>query len=147
MLFRMPSFEIKAVNHIGIRVLDSARSEAFYRKLGFEVVWRGGPDPVVILRNAPGVEINLIVNADPALDGKNVLMDPGAAKAAGYTHVALSVDSIESTIEFLRTSGIELSGGPMQLGEGVSLFVRDPDRNVIELRQSPATLPQPLAQA
>jgi len=126
--------DIAAVSHIGIRVLDSARSEAFYAKLGFETVWRGGSEPVVILKNQLGVEINLIVNADPSLDGKNVLMDDGLPKAAGYTHVALAVTSIEETLERLREQGIEVSGGPVKLGNGISLFVRDPDRNVVELR-------------
>ena len=130
----MKPVDIVAVSHIGIRVLDAARSETFYAKLGFELVWRGGAEPVVILKNAHSVEINLIVNADSSLDGKNMLMDDDLPKAAGYTHVALAVESIEDTIVRLREHGIELSGGPVKLGQGVSLFVRDPDRNVIELR-------------
>src|SRR5207249_779677 len=107
----------------------------FYAKLGFDVVFRNtGGDPVVILENAAKVEINLIVNADPSLDGKNVLMDEGIPKAPGYTHVALAVASIEDTVERLRELGIPVSGGPMKLGDGMSLFIRDPDRNVVELR-------------
>jgi catechol 2,3-dioxygenase-like lactoylglutathione lyase family enzyme len=41
---------IDGVSHIGIRVVDAARSEAFYRLLGFAAIWRGGPDNVVILK-------------------------------------------------------------------------------------------------
>jgi hypothetical protein len=36
----------------------------------------------------------------------------------------------------LEAAGIALSGGPIQFGPGArGMFVRDPDRNVIELHQ------------
>jgi lactoylglutathione lyase len=126
---------ISAVSHVGIRVLDAERSEAFYAKLGFRVVARHGRDSVVILSNDAGVEINLIVNAVPDHDGTNVLMDENLPKRAGYTHVAFAVDSIDETVRKLGELGIAISGGPERLGPGISLFVRDPDRNVLELRQ------------
>jgi lactoylglutathione lyase len=125
---------VQGVAHIGIRVVDAARSEAFYALLGFEAVWRGGPDNVVILKNANDVEINLIVNGVTSAGGHNVLMDI-PDKHPGYTHVALRVSSIDDTVAGLAQAGIALSGAPMKLGAGVSLFIRDPDRNVIELRQ------------
>jgi lactoylglutathione lyase len=124
---------IEGVSHIGIRVVDSERSEAFYKLLGFECLWRGGHEPVVILKNAGGVEINLIVNGKETAGG-NVLMDV-PEKHPGYTHVALRVRSITETIANLERAGIALSGGPTRLGPGTSLFIRDPDRNVIELRE------------
>lgn len=126
--------EITGVSHIGIRVADAARSEAFYEKLGFKVTMRHPPAEVVILKNAAGVEINLIVNADQTLDGENVLMD-APPKRAGYTHVALSVGNMDATINSLSELGIAVSDGPVKLGGALSLFVRDPDRNVIELRE------------
>jgi lactoylglutathione lyase len=128
---------ISGVSHIGVRVLDSARAEAFYGKLGFETKWRSPTQGVVILKNAADVEINLIVNADAAYDGNNVLMEDGAPKRAGYTHVAFRVASIEDTIRKLAELDIAISGGPERLGAGTSLFVRDPDNNVIELREEP----------
>jgi lactoylglutathione lyase len=126
--------EIQAVDHIGIRVSDANRAVAFYRQLGFEPVYTDAKDPVIIVRNRHGVEINFIVNATPASDGKNVLMDI-AEKHPGYTHVALRVESIERTVEQLGELGVEITGGPTRLGDGRSLFVRDPDRNVVELRE------------
>ena len=130
---------ISAVSHVGIRVLDAERSEAFYAKLGFRVVARHGRDSVVILSNDAGVEINLIVNAVPDHDGTNVLMDENLPKRAGYTHVAFAVDSIDETVRKLGELGIAISGGPERLGPGISLFVRDPDRNVLELREPGAS--------
>ncbi len=40
--------------------------------------------------------------------------------------------------------GIPLSGGPMKLGGGMSLFIRDPDRNVVELRELTAPRKSPV---
>jgi lactoylglutathione lyase len=124
---------IQAVDHIGIRVVDAARAEAFYLLLGFELVGRSGVEPVVILQNGQGVEINLIVNGASGPEPSNILMDV-PEKHPGYTHVALVVASMDETVAELGRLGIPISGGPIRLGKGSSLFVRDPDRNVIELR-------------
>lgn len=126
---------IVGVSHIGLRVVEEARSVAFYELFGFRVVYRDARDPVLVLVNDAGVELNLIVNASPGFDGKNPLMDV-PEKLPGYTHVALEVASIERTAESSRSLGIPITEGPRKLGPGVSLFVRDPDANVIELRQS-----------
>jgi catechol 2,3-dioxygenase-like lactoylglutathione lyase family enzyme len=126
--------QIESVHHFGIRVGDEARAVEFYRQLGFSVVYRDTREPVVILKTDSGVEINLIVNAAPGFDGKNRLMDV-AEKVPGFTHVALRVASIEQAAAWAKAAGITITEGPKRLGPGISLFFRDPDANVIELRQ------------
>jgi lactoylglutathione lyase len=123
------------VDHIGIRVRDLDRALDFYRVLGFELHWKAADDAVAIIRNAHDVEINLVYNANADGGGKNVLMDVGE-KYPGYTHVALRVESIAAAIRALRENRIRITQGPVSFGQDghVSVFVRDPDLNVVELR-------------
>ncbi len=131
----MTGITIERVDHIGIRVRDFDRAMSFYAALGFELLHRVTFDPVAIIRNAAGVEINLILNANAGDPATNILMDV-TEKYAGYTHVALRVASIPGTIATLKDHDIRITQGPSKFGEdgGVSVFVRDPDGNVIELR-------------
>jgi lactoylglutathione lyase len=125
---------ITAFDHIGVRVRDRARSREFYGSLGFGVVYEDAGSPVIILRNAAGVEINLVVNAASGAD-VNVLMDV-PEKHPGFTHVALRVRSLDDTITALRALNIAITEGPVALGPwNTSVFVRDPDGNVLELTE------------
>ena len=82
---------------------------------------------------------NFILNADgPVKD--NILMDV-PEKWAGYTHVALEVTDLEAVQSRLAELGIPLSGGPVKVPDGAEfVFIRDPDKNVIEFHQ-PAAKP------
>ena len=127
--------DIQTVDHIGIRVADLDRAMDFYSLFGFVVEHRAENDAVVVIKNHHGVEINLIYNANNDNGGKNILIDV-PEKYAGYTHVAFRVGSIADAIIMLRENNITITQGPVSFGRDghISLFLRDPDRNVIELR-------------
>jgi lactoylglutathione lyase len=105
----------------------------FYGLLGFELT--AGPfeaQKVAILTHECGLEINLIFNA-PRAEGENVLMDVDE-KHPGYTHVALAVDDLEAAALAVEAAGYPVTEGPVQFPGGArAVFVRDPDRNVVEL--------------
>ena len=126
---------IAGMAHLGIRVHDLERSMAFYALLGFtKTAGPIGPEPVAILEHPSGVEINLVLNA-PKADEPNILMDV-SEKHPGITHFALLCSDILAAKEKLEAAGFPLSGGPVRFESGAqAIFVRDPDRNVIELDQ------------
>ena len=124
------------VDHLGIRVSDLDASLSFYGQLGFGVVRDAGFDEghPVIMRHPGGVVVNLL-GPSRAATGTNILMDV-EEKHSGYTHAALRVESMDATVARLGELGIPISGGPFRFSSDmVSIFIRDPDRNVIELTE------------
>ena len=123
--------DIKSVNHFGIRVRDKLRSMSFYENLGFQLIQDAGFDKghPVIMKHPSGVVVNLLGPAN-TIDGSNILMDVDE-KYPGYTHIALTVSSLDDAREFMNTNGVEISGS-FSFQNMSAIFIRDPDRNVIE---------------
>ena len=126
---------ISGIAHVGIRVHTLDRARAFYEFLGFNfVIGPIGPEPVAIMTHPSGIEINFILNAADT-STQNVLMDL-KEKHPGYTHIALSVKNIFEVQSALISAGVIITDGPITFHSGsTSIFVRDPDRNVIEFNQ------------
>ena len=123
---------IEKVDHIGIRVSDKAVSIAFYERLGFRTLSDTGFEKghPIIMQHPAGVVLNLLGPADMPND-RNILMDVGE-KYPGITHVSFKVASLEAAKRFLAEHGIPLSG-QFSFKDLRAVFIRDPDRNVIEL--------------
>src|SRR6185295_1756627 len=126
---------ILGLAHIGIRVHDLERSVQFYELLGFtKTTGPIGPEPVTILDHPSRLKVNLVLNA-PTASEPNILINV-PEKHPGITHFALLCPDIKTAKQQLEAAGVPLSGGPVQFGPGAQgIFVRDPDRNVIELHQ------------
>ena len=123
---------IESVNHVGIRVREKSRSLAFYQSLGFEFQSDAGFEDghPIILRHPCGVVLNLLGPATSTFES-NILMDSDE-KYTGITHFALTVESLEDTKDFLASVNIEITGS-FSFGGMSAVFIRDPDRNVVEL--------------
>ena len=123
---------IESVNHVGIRISDKATSIGFYQTLGFELKADAGFDQghPVIMKHPSGVVLNLLGPATVA-DNSNILMDVDD-KYTGITHFALTVSSLDDAKTFMANKDIKITGS-FSFGAMSAIFIRDPDRNVIEL--------------
>ena len=129
--------KIMNLDHIGIRVMNVSVAVAFYEKLGFTVIRNDSDERVVVLQHESGVEINLLDTGNDDNNKQNILMDD-KKKYPGYTHYAIAVSSIDDAERFLLSVGLQITEGPVTFGDGKSsIFVRDPDKNVIEFTQLP----------
>lgn len=56
----------------------------------------------------------------------------------GYTHYAIEVKSVNDARVFLESININITEDPVAFGDGkTSIFIRDPDLNVIEFTELP----------
>ncbi|NRA86676.1 MAG: VOC family protein [Rhizobiales bacterium] len=124
--------DIVKFDHIGIRISNRDKSVNFYETLGFEMVADGGFEkgyPLVMLHPS-GININLLGPATHKV-GENVLMDE-PVKYPGITHIALQVSNAEATEKLMTDNNIAITGR-RDFGGTKTIFVRDPDRTVLEL--------------
>ena len=129
--------QITKLDHIGLRVMDADRSMRFYQTLGFEIIRKDEKEQVFVVKHPSGIEINLIATGDNNHSRQNILMDVGN-RYPGYTHYAIAVTSIEQAQAFLKCCQIQITEGPVTFGDGkTSIFIRDPDLNVLEFTQLP----------
>ncbi len=122
---------IQKIDHIGIRIRENRRSISFYEELGFELIVDTGFEKghPIMMRHPSGVVLNLLGPSSEEKD-ENVLMDI-EKRFAGYTHMALKIASLTETEAYLAEKGIEITGS-FTFKDMNAIFVRDPDRNVIE---------------
>ncbi len=123
---------IESVNHIGIRIRDKSTSVSFYELLGFELAADAGFEEghPLIMRHPSGVVLNLLGPAN-VNETRNILMDVDD-KHTGITHFALTVASLDDAKAFMSEHDVKITGS-FSFGNMSAIFVRDPDRNVIEL--------------
>ncbi len=128
----MTLFDVKGLDHVGIRVSDAKTAVEFYKRLGFvnAVIDQDGDYE---LTTPGGLRINLIPNAT-GTEGHNVLLDE-PVKLPGYTHAAFIIDDLEAAMKAVTSAGIEITEGPNFAPRRTYFFIRDPDGNVLEFNQ------------
>lgn len=133
---------IRQFDHVGIRVSDRQEAVAFYEQLGFQEVRRFDKYEANEMETPDGVRINLIFNATRLPKNRNVLLDE-PIKLPGITHPAFIVDDLYELKDWLDMAGIIITEDIHRIGpRRIALFIRDPDRNVLEFNQ---LLPEPAA--
>ena len=126
---------ILSIDHIGIRVTNAEVSRAFYAKFGFCETEYFADDQANEMETPSGVRINLIMNGAKQPNKKNILLDE-PIKLPGITHLALVVDNLAELQTWLQANKIAVTEGPVQLSpRRITLFIRDPDGNVLEFNQ------------
>ena len=126
---------ILSYDHVGIRITDRDVSRAFYQKLGFVETDYLANEQANEMETASGMRINLIMNGAKRPNNANILLDE-PIKYAGFTHAAFVVDDIEKLQAWLQANEIPITEGPRQfVPRRITLFIRDPDGNVLEFNQ------------
>ena len=130
---------ILSVDHVGIRVTDRDVSRAFYAQFGFVETDYFQADQANEMETPSGVRINLIMNGARFINSagrpNNILLDE-PIKLPGITHLALVVNNLSELQTWLQANKIPITEGPVQLSpRRITLFIRDPDGNVLEFNQ------------
>jgi len=126
---------ITGVDHVVFRVADVERAIAFYVDvLGLEPVrveeWRAGE----VLFPSVRIDASTIIDLFPR---EYATDDDGGPRVPNVDHVCLVVEPCD--LQAVADSGaFDVVGGPAELfgaqGQGIGLYVRDADGNVLELR-------------
>ena len=131
--------KILSIDHVGIRITDRDVSRAFYQKLGFCETAYFQADQANEMETPSGVRINLIMNGAKSVNqagrANNILQDE-PIKHAGITHLAMVVENLGQLQTWLQANKIAITEGQIQLSpRRITLFIRDPDGNVLEFNQ------------
>lgn len=123
---------VEELDHVVIRCRDQARSLDFYtRVLGLSEERR--IEAIGLIQLRAGRSMIDLVPADP----------PPTHEGRNVDHVCLGVDApdLAALGRYLREQGVDVLGDPAERygarGMGLSIYVLDPDGNVVELKQSP----------
>ncbi|HEY6418956.1 MAG TPA: VOC family protein [Candidatus Binataceae bacterium] len=122
--------KVAELDHVVLRCRDQARALDFYtRLLGLAEERRIEQIGLIQLRAGRSM-IDLV----PA-------RHPRSEDALNVDHVCLAIEArdMNEVARFLRENSVEVMGEPAQrygaTGMGLSIYVRDPEGNVVELKQ------------
>ena len=125
-------FQVEELDHVVVRCRDQARALAFYTGvLGLPEERR--VDALGLIQLRAGRSLVDLVPADP----------PPTHEGRNVDHFCLGVRApdMAALVAYLQAAGVTLLGEPMPRygahGTGPSLYVLDPDGNVVELKTLP----------
>lgn len=124
----------KRIDHVEIVPGNFERTLSFYTEiLGFKIQWRRQVD------RAPLKEI-IFIELNGTLIELFSVKSPVPASTElwqiGYRRIALEVENMDKTIEYLKSQGVAIVRGPAAAVENLTVAeIRDPDGLSIELIQ------------
>ena len=127
-------FVVEDLDHVVLRCGEQARMLDFYvRVLGLAEERRLDAIGLIQLRAGRSL-VDLVPDADPS---------PHAHPNVDHVCLAIAASDMNAVVAYLTAEGIELIGEPMMRygarGYGLSVYCRDPEGNVVELKQSEET--------
>lgn len=131
------AFEIQRIDHVVLRVQDLARAVSFYRDVLGCAVARERPTLGMVHLHAGASMIDLI-SVEGALGSRG---GPAAgAQGRNLDHLCLRIEPFDEAAlrEHLNMHGVVVDGQVSSNlgaeGDGLSLYLRDPDGNGVELK-------------
>jgi len=123
-----------SIEHLGLPARDPVVTKDWYvRTLDGKMIFTDGKNPPCFFVQLPGGVSLEIYKANSSLK------ETADNKLAGWRHVAVRVDSIETARATLEQRGVEFTAavGPAG-GGGRVLYFEDPDGNLLHLVERPA---------
>jgi lactoylglutathione lyase len=124
--------------HVGLRIVDRARSVTFYTAVGFEVV---GSVPETELG-----ELTMLKLPEDEFVSLELVHQPdtGPVDPGGFSHLVIAVNDVHDTIGQLAAAGVEVEAPSASDGSDDlwTAWVTDPDGYRLELVQWPAGHPR-----
>jgi glyoxylase I family protein len=126
-----------SIEHLGLAARDPIALRDWYvRVLGAREVFCNRETPPAFLLALPAGPLLELYRAD------STVPDPPNNTLAGWRHLALRVDSLESARSELASRGVVFSDPVKPAGGGGRvLFFRDPEGNLLHLVERPADSP------
>lgn len=123
-----------SIEHIGMPVNDPVALKDWYvRVLDAKLVFESGLTPPTFWIALPG---GVILEIGKAQSG---VKETGDNSVAGFRHLALRVESIESARDYLAGRGVKFTEPIKPAGGGGRvLFFTDPEGNLLHLLERPA---------
>ena len=118
-------FTLDHLDHIVLRVRSLQRSLDFYRMLG-----AGGQCEVAagtVMQIAATPNHSLIFQEQPEYQ-------PAEIGSIDHINLTIQASSISDVAAYLRENGAEITRGPEEGRAGPTVYVRDPDGYVLEIR-------------
>ena len=124
--------ELEGIHHFAFNVRNMDRSELFYTDImGFKISRRYPGDIRHTELDAGNVIVALF--EVPCLDQTDALE---RLSKQGYLHFAFQTtqDKFSAAVQELKDNGVNIDRGPIVLGNGKSVYFKDPDGNPLEIR-------------